>query len=338
MHSEVFDMSIMNMVEALNEALRLEMKRDKNILILGEDVGEDGGVFRVTDGLAKEFGNSRVIDSPLAESGIVGTAIGMSLLGLKPVCEIQFEGFIFPAIDQLVNHASRMRNRSRGRFTTPILVRCPIGGGIKALEHHSDSPETYFIHTPGLKVVIPSGPYDAKGLMISALREKDPVIFFEPKKIYRAIKEEVPEEAYAIPIGKANVIKEGNDVTLIAYGAWVKTAKEAVESLKGKVDVELIDLRTISPLDTETIINSVKKTGKCVIVQEAPKTLGLASEIIARINEKALYSLLAPVERVCGFDTIVPLRLHEEYYLPSVAKIVSAIERVVAKAKAAGNN
>jgi len=325
-------MPVKNMVEALNDALRLEMKRDKNILIIGEDVGEDGGVFRVTDGLAKEFGNSRVIDSPLAESGIVGSAIGMSLLGLKPVCEIQFEGFIFPAINQLVNHASRMRNRSRGRFTTPILVRCPIGGGIKALEHHSDSPETYFVHTPGLKVVMPSGPYDAKGLMISALREKDPVIFFEPKKIYRAIKEEVPEEAYAIPIGKANVIKEGKDVTLIAYGAWVKTAKEALEVLKD-VSVELIDLRTLSPLDTETIINSVRKTGKCVIVQEAPKTLGLASEIIARINEKALYSLEAPVERVCGFDTIVPLRLHEEYYLPSVAKIVSAVERVVKNAK-----
>ena len=325
-------MPVKNMVEALNEALRLEMKRDKNILIIGEDVGEDGGVFRVTDGLAKEFGNSRVIDSPLAESGIVGSAIGMSLLGLKPVCEIQFEGFIFPAINQLVNHASRMRNRSRGRFTTPILVRCPIGGGIKALEHHSDSPETYFVHTPGLKVVMPSGPYDAKGLMISALREKDPVIFFEPKKIYRAIKEEVPEEAYAIPIGKANVIKEGKDVTLIAYGAWVKTAKEALEVLKD-VSVELIDLRTLSPLDTETIINSVRKTGKCVIVQEAPKTLGLASEIIARINEKALYSLEAPVERVCGFDTIVPLRLHEEYYLPSVARIVSAVERVVKNAK-----
>src|SRR3989338_2697330 len=326
-------MPVKNMVEALNDALRLEMKRDKNILIIGEDVGEDGGVFRVTDGLAKEFGNSRVIDSPLAESGIVGSAIGMSLLGLKPIAEIQFEGFMAPAFDQLISHASRLRNRSRGRFTSPILVRCPIGGGIKALEHHSDSPETYFIHTPGLKVVIPSGPYDAKGLMISALREKDPVIFFEPKKIYRAIKEEVPEEAYAIPIGKANVIKDGKDVTLIAYGAWVKTAKEAVESFKGKIDVELIDLRTISPLDTETIINSVKKTGKCVIVQEAPKTLGLASEIIARINEKALYSLEAPVERVCGFDTIVPLRLHEEYYLPSVAKIVSAVERVVKNAK-----
>lgn len=326
-------MSIKNMVEALNDALRLEMKRDKNIVIIGEDVGEDGGVFRVTDGLAKEYGNARVMDSPLAESGIVGSAIGMSLVGLKPVCEIQFEGFIFPAIDQLVNHASRMRNRSRGRFTTPILVRCPIGGGIKALEHHSDSPESYFVHTPGLKVVIPSSPYEAKGLLISALREKDPVIFFEPKKIYRAIKEEVPEEAYAIPIGKANVVKEGNDITLIAYGAWVKTAKEAVEALSGRYDVELIDLRTISPLDTETIINSVKKTGKCVIVQESPKTLGLASEIIARINEKALYSLEAPVERVCGYDTIVPLRLHEDYYLPSKEKITAAIEKVMKDAR-----
>ncbi|MBM3232322.1 alpha-ketoacid dehydrogenase subunit beta [Candidatus Pacearchaeota archaeon] len=327
-------MTIKNMVEALNDALRLEMKRDKNIVIIGEDVGEDGGVFRVTDGLAKEYGNKRVIDSPLAESGIVGTGIGMSLVGLKPVCEIQFEGFIFPAIDQLVSHASRMRNRSRGRFTTPILIRCPIGGGIKALEHHSDSPETYLVHTPGIKVVIPSGPYEAKGLLISALREKDPVVFFEPKKIYRAIKEEVPGEAYAIPLGKANVIKEGKDVTLIAYGAWVKTAKEAIEKLKS-IDVELIDLRTISPLDTETIINSVKKTGKCVIVQEAPKTLGLASEIIARINERALYSLEAPVERVCGFDTIVPLRLHEDYYLPSAEKIISAIERVMKNARGA---
>ncbi len=321
-------MVLKNMVDALNDALRLEMKRDKKVIIIGEDVGEDGGVFRVTDGLAKEFGNSRVIDSPLAESGIVGTSIGMAVAGLKPICEIQFEGFIFPAIDQLVSHASRLRNRSRGRFTVPLVVRCPIGGGIKALEHHSDSPETYLIHTPGLKVVMPSGPYDAKGLMISAIRDPDPVIFFEPKKIYRAIKEEVPSEDYSIPLGKANVIQEGNDVTLIAYGAWVKTAREAVAKLNG-ISVELIDLRTLSPLDTETIINSVRKTGKCVIVQESPRTLGLAAEIIAQINDKALYSLEAPVERVTGFDTIVPLRLFEDYYLPSVGKIVSAVERVM---------
>ena len=325
-------MSKMNMVEALNEALRLEMKRDKNIVLIGEDIGVDGGVFRVTDGLSKEFGKERVMDSPLAESGIVGTSIGMAVAGLKPICEIQFEGFIFPAIDQLVSHASRLRNRSRGRFTVPLVVRCPIGGGIKALEHHSDSPESYFIHTPGLKVVMPSGPYDAKGLMISAIRDPDPVIFFEPKKIYRAIKEEVPSESYAIPLGKANIIQEGTDVTLIAYGAWVKTAKEAIAKLSGG-SVERIDLRALSRLDTETIINSVRKTGKCVIVQESPRTLGLAAEIIARINDKALYSLEAAVERVTGFDTIVPLRLHEDYYLPSVGKIVAAVERVMRNAK-----
>ncbi|MEK6847243.1 MAG: alpha-ketoacid dehydrogenase subunit beta [Nanoarchaeota archaeon] len=325
-------MSVKNMVDALNDALRLEMKRDKKVVLIGEDIGEDGGVFRVTEGLAKEFGNSRVIDSPLAESGIVGTSIGMAVAGLKPICEIQFEGFIFPAVDQLVSHASRIRNRSRGRFSVPLVVRCPIGGGIKALEHHSDSPETYFIHTPGLKVVMPSGPYDAKGLLISAIRDPDPVVFFEPKKIYRAIKEEVPDGDYAIPLGKANVIQEGTDVTLIAYGAWVKTAREAIAKLNG-ISVELIDLRTLSPLDTETIINSVRKTGKCVIVQEAPRTLGLAAEIIARINDKALYSLEAPIERVTGFDTIVPLRLYEDYYLPSVQKIVNAVERVVRNAE-----
>ncbi len=325
-------MSNMNMVDALNDALRLEMKRDKKIVIIGEDVGEDGGVFRVTDGLAKEFGNSRVIDSPLAESGIVGASIGMAVAGLKPICEIQFEGFVFPAIDQLVSHASRLRNRSRGRFSVPLVVRCPIGGGIKALEHHSDSPEAHFIHTPGLKVVMPSGPRDAKGLLISAIRDPDPVIFFEPKKIYRAIKEEVPDEDYAIPLGKANVVQEGNDVTLIAYGAWVKTAREAIAQMEG-ISVELIDLRTLSPLDTDTIIESVKKTGKCVIVQEAPRTLGLASEIIARINDKALYSLEAPIERVTGFDTIVPLRLFEDYYLASAQKIINAVERVMRNAK-----
>ncbi len=324
-------MVVLNMVEALNDALRLEMQRNKDIVIIGEDVGVDGGVFRVTDGLSKEFGKERVMDSPLAESGIVGTSIGMAVAGLHPVCEIQFEGFIFPGIDQLISHASRIRNRSRGRFSVPMVVRSPIGGGIKALEHHSDSPETYLIHTPGLKVVMPSGPYDAKGLLTSAMRDSDTVLFFEPKKIYRAIKEEVPSENYAIPLGKANVIKEGKDVTLIAYGAWVKTAKEAIEQMKD-VDVELIDLRTLSPLDTETIISSVQKTGKCVIVQEAPRTLGLASEIIARINDKALYSLQAPVERVCGYDTIVPLRLHEDYYLPSVDKIISAVQKVMKNA------
>jgi pyruvate dehydrogenase E1 component beta subunit len=325
-------MVTMTMVEALNDALKLEMKRDKNIVVIGEDVGEDGGVFRVTEGLAKTYGNERVMDSPLAESGIIGTSIGMAAMGLRPVPEIQFEGFIFPGIDQIINHVARLRNRTRGRYTVPMVIRCPIGGGIRALEHHSDSPETYFIHTPGIKVVIPSGPYEAKGLLTSALRESDPVIFFEPKKIYRAIKEDVPEESYEIPIGKANVVTNGSDVTLITYGPWVKTAREAIAELHD-VSVELIDLRTLSPLDTETIISSVKKTGACVIVQEAPRTLGFAAEIIARINEEALYSLKAPVERVTGYDTIIPLRLHEDYFLPSKEKIVAAVKNVMSTTK-----
>jgi pyruvate dehydrogenase E1 component beta subunit len=324
-------MAEMNLVDAINLALKQEMKKDKSIVLIGEDIGEDGGVFRVTEGLAKLYGNERVMDSPLGESGIVGTSIGMAVAGLKPVCEIQFEGFTFPAIDQLVSHASRIRNRSRGCYSVPMVMRCPIGGGIKALEHHSDSPETYFVHTPGLKVVIPSSPYNAKGLLISAIRDPDPVMFFEPKKIYRAIKEEVPEKEYAIPLGKANIAKEGTDVTLITYGAWVRTAKEAVEKMSD-VSVELIDLLSLSPLDTETIINSVKKTGKCVIVHEAQRTLGMGSEIIARINEKALYSLQAPVERVTGYDVIVPLRKYEHYYLPTQQKIINAVERVMKNA------
>jgi pyruvate dehydrogenase E1 component beta subunit len=321
-------MARMSMVDAINLALKQEMKKDKNIIIIGEDVGEDGGVFRVTEGLAKIYGNERVIDSPLAESGIVGVSIGMAIAGLKPIAEVQFEGFLAPALDQIISHASRIRNRSRGRYTVPMVVRSPIGGGIKALEHHSESPETYFVHTPGLKVVIPSSPYEAKGLMISAIRDPDTVIFFEPKKIYRAIKEEVPEKEYLIPLGKANVVKKGKDVTLITYGAWVKTAKEAIEKMSD-VDVELIDLRTLSPLDTETIINSVKKTGRCVIVHEAPKTLGLGAEIIAQINDRALGFLRAPVERVAGYDTIMPLRKYEDYYLPSHNKIISAVEKVM---------
>ncbi|MBI2105207.1 alpha-ketoacid dehydrogenase subunit beta [Candidatus Woesearchaeota archaeon] len=321
----------LTMVEAINLALKQEMKRDKNIIILGEDVGEDGGVFRVTDGLAKLYGNERVIDTPLAESGIVGVSIGMALLGLKPICEIQFEGFSFPALDQIINHASRYRNRSRGRFSCPLVVRCPIGGGIKALEHHSDSPEAYYIHTPGLKVVMPATPYDAKGLLISAIRDVDPVIFFEPKKVYRAIKQEVPEKEYLIPIGKANIVKEGKDVTLIAWGAAVKTCYEAVRHISD-INVELIDLRTLKPLDTETIIKSVEKTGKVVIVQEAQRTLGLAAEIIARINEKALYSLQAPVERATGYDIIVPLPKNESNYLFNEQKIINAVEKVVRNA------
>jgi len=322
----------LNMVDAINLALKQEMKKDKSVILLGEDIGEDGGVFRVTEGLAKLYGNNRVLDTPLAESGIVGIGIGMAVAGLKPVAEIQFEGFAMPALDQLISHASRIRNRTRGVYTVPMVVRFPTGGGIKALEHHSDSPETYFIHTPGLKVVMPSNPKDAKGLMIAAIRDPDTVIFMEPKKVYRSIKQEVPEKEYVIPIGKANIIKQGKDLTLITYGSWVKTAQETIEHITD-IDIELIDLRTLSPLDTETIINSVKKTGKCVIVNEAPKTLGLAAEIIAQINEKALYSLEAPVERVTGTDTVIPLRLYEDLYLPNEQKILNAIHRVMSAAK-----
>ena len=313
----------MNIVQAINLALRQEMKRNKNVIILGEDVGEDGGVFRVTEGLAAKFGNNRVIDTPLAESCIVGAAIGMAAFGLKPVVEIQFEGFLMPALDQLINHASRLRNRSRGRYSCPIVVRCPIGGGIKALEHHSDSPETYLIHAPGLKVVIPSTPFDAKGLLIAAIRDSDPVIFFEPKKLYRSIVEDVPEKEYVLQIGKANIIKGGKDVTLITYGSMVKTCFEAVRNLN--LDVEIIDLRTLSPLDTETIFSSVQKTRKVVIVHEAPRTLGLSAEIITRISEKLD---LKSFERVTGFDSVVPLRKFEELYFPSHEKILGAVRRV----------
>jgi len=324
-------MAKLNIIDAINLALKQEMKRDPNVLIIGEDVGEDGGVFRVTEGLAKLYGNRRVIDTPLAEAGIIGASIGMSMMGLKPVAEIQFEGFIFPAFDQILNHAARMRNRSRGRFTCPMVIRCPIGGGIKALEHHSDSVETYFVHTPGIKVVIPSTPYDAKGLLIAAIRDPDPVLFFEPKKIYRAIKQEVPEKEYLIPIGKAKVRQAGTDVTLITFGSSVKTSLEAVKDMSD-ISVEVIDLRTLSPLDTETIMASVKKTGKVVIVHEAQKTLGMAAEIIAQINEQALYSLRAPVERVTGYDIIVPYPKTENLYLVSQQRIINAVQKVMKNA------
>ncbi len=319
-----------NIVQAINLTLQQEMKRDRSIVILGEDVGEDGGVFRVTEGLAKKFGNNRVVDTPLAESCIVGVAIGMAAFGLKPVVEIQFEGFLMPALDQLINHASRLRNRSRGRYSCPLVVRCPIGGGIKALEHHSDSPETYLIHAPGLKVVMPSTPFDAKGLLISAIHDPDPVIFFEPKKLYRSIVEDVPDKEYIIQIGKANIVKRGNDVTLITYGSMVKTSFEAVRNLNE--DVEIIDLRTLSPLDTETIINSVRKTGKVVIVHEAPRTLGLGAEIIARINEKTGLSK-SRIVRVTGYDSVVPLRKFEDLYFPSHERIRRAVGKVVENKK-----
>ena len=318
----------LNMVEAINLALKQEMKKDKTVILLGEDIGKDGGVFRVTEGLLDIYGENRVIDTPLAESGIVGCSIGMAINGLKPVCEIQFEGFTYPAIDQIISHASRLRNRSRGRYTVPLVVRSPIGGGIKALEHHSESPESHFIHIPGIKVVVPSRPYNAKGLLISAIRDPDPVIFFEPKKIYRAFKEEVPEEEYVIPLGKAEVLREGTDVTLIGFGAWIKNCLEAAEELKNEISVEVLDLQTLSPLDVDAIIDSVKKTGRAVVVQEAQKTCGIASEITSLINEKAFLNMEAPVEVLAGVDTITPMPKLEDYYFPNTKKIVKLVRKV----------
>ena len=323
-------MAKLNMVEAINLALREEMERDNRVVILGEDVGREGGVFRVTDGLQQKFGPDRVIDTPLAELGIVGTAIGMALYGLRPIPEIQFEGFLYPCLDQINNHLGRIRNRSRGRFTCPLVIRVPYGGGIHAPEHHSDSPEAILAHIPGIKVVIPSTPYEAKGLLVSSVRAPDPVIFLEPKRIYRAIREEVPEGDYTIPLGKARVIQEGTQITVIAWGAMIREALNAAEKLKPeKVSVEVIDLRTISPMDVDTIITSVRKTGRAVIVHEAPKTCGLGAEIIALINEKALLSLQAPIERVTGFDIPVPLMKSEHYYLPNPERIVSAVKKVM---------
>jgi len=323
-------MAKLNMVEAINLALREEMERDSRVVVLGEDVGKEGGVFRVTDGLQERFGPDRVVDTPLAESGIVGTAFGMAVYGLLPIAEIQFEGFLYPCLDQINNHISRIRNRSRGRFTCPMVIRTPYGGGIHAPEHHSDSPEAILAHIPGIKVVIPSTPYEAKGLLLSSIRDPDPVIFMEPKRIYRAIREEVPEGDYIIPLGKARLVQEGKDVTVVAWGAMVREVLNAAEQLKGdKIELEIIDLRTMSPIDIETIITSIRKTGRGVIVHEAPKTCGLGAEIIALINEKALLSLQAPVERVTGFDIPVPLLKTEHYYFPNPKRIVMAAKKVM---------
>jgi pyruvate dehydrogenase E1 component beta subunit len=320
-----------NLVEAINSGLMAEMEKDPSVVVLGEDVGKEGGVFRVTDGLQAKFGANRVFDTPLAESGIIGVSIGMAVKGLRPVAEIQFEGFLHLAMNQIMNHAARIRTRSRSRFTCPLVIRSPWGGGIRAPEHHSDSPEALFAHTPGIKVVIPSSPYDAKGLIISAIRDPDPVLFFEPKRIYRAIKEEVPDGEYTVPIGQAKVIREGKDVTIISWGAMLREVLRAAETAeKEGIKAEVIDLRTISPMDDATYLESVRKTGRVVIVHEAPPTCGVGAEITARINEKALLSLQAPVVRVTGFDTPVPLMKLENHFLPSPERILRGIRKVMA--------
>lgn len=323
-------MAMLTLVEAINLALKQEMEKDPRVLILGEDVGKNGGVFRVTQGLLNAFGEQRVMDTPLSESAIIGVAIGMAVYGLRPIAEIQFEGFVYAAMEQIANHAGRIRNRTRGRYHCPLVVRLPYGGGIRAPEHHSDSNEAYFVHTPGIKVVVPSTPYEAKGLLISAIRDPDPVIFMEPKKVYRSLREEVPHEEYLIPIGEARIVLQGTDITLITWGAMLQPTLQAAALMdQNGTKAEVIDLRTLSPMDTETIIESVKKTHRAVVVHEAPTTCGVGAEIIARINEKALVYLEAPIQRVTGFDTVMPLPKLEKYYLPSAERVMQAADRAV---------
>jgi pyruvate dehydrogenase E1 component beta subunit len=323
-------MAVLNLIEALTHALDLEMEKDESVVVFGEDVGYEGGVFRATVGLQAKYGEARCFDSVLAESAIVGTGIGMAINGLRPVVEIQFSGFMFPGYNQIVTHAARMRNRSRGRFTVPMVIRMPYGGGVRALEHHSESLETLFAHIPGLKVVIPSTPYDAKGLLLSAIRDPDPVIFLEPKRIYRAFKQEIPEGDYAIPIGKAKVLSQGTDVTVVCWGAMVRDVQKAIEPLtKEGHSVEVIDLRTISPWDKETVMASVKKTGRLVVVHEAVKSFGPGAEIMAAANEEAFLYLEAPPTRITGLDTIVPLPKGEHHYLPDANYIKEKIEEVI---------
>ncbi|HVL88500.1 MAG TPA: alpha-ketoacid dehydrogenase subunit beta [Candidatus Thermoplasmatota archaeon] len=319
----------LTIVQAVTSALRTEMRLDENVIVLGEDVGVNGGVFRATDGLQKEFGEDRVIDTPLAEAGIVGAAIGMALYGLRPVPEIQFQDFIFPAFDQIVNELAKFRYRSGGQYPCPVTIRTPYGGGIKGGHYHSQSGEAYFAHTPGLKVVVPSNPYDTKGLLIASIRDPDPVMFFEPKRIYRAVKGEVPEEAYTVPIGKAEVAREGADVTLVGWGAMLHVCLQAAEKAQERgISCEVVDMRTLVPLDEETLLDSVRKTGRLVTVYEAPKTGGFGGEIAAIVAEKAIEHLRAPIARVAGFDTPFPYTL-ENYYLPDVPRTLHAIEKVM---------
>jgi pyruvate dehydrogenase E1 component beta subunit len=320
----------LTLVQAVRDGLYTEMERDDSVVVMGEDVGENGGVFRATQGLIEEFGEDRVIDTPLAESGIAGTAIGMAAYGLRPVAEFQFMGFIYPAFDQIVSHAARLRTRSNSRFTCPAVFRAPYGGGIHAPEHHSESTEALFAHHPGLKVVIPSTPRDTKGMLIAAIRDPDPVVFLEPKLIYRAFREDVPEDGYTVPLGEAAVRREGQDVSVFTWGAMTRPTIEAAEDLAEEgIDAEVVDLRTVSPLDEETIQESFTKTGRAVVVHEAPRSGGLGAEITATIQEDELLYQEAPITRVTGFDVPFPLYALEEYYLPEAARIKDGIRETV---------
>ena len=320
-------MPVMNIIEAVRSALQTQMRLDPRVVVLGEDIGKFGGVFRATSGLYDEFGADRVIDTPLAEAGIIGTAIGMAIYGLRPVPEIQFGDFIFPAFDQIVNELAKFRYRSGGQYSCPVVIRTPVGGGIRGGGYHSQSPEALFIHTPGLKVVAPSNPYDAKGLLLASLRQNDPVLFMEPKRIYRASRGEVPEGDYEIELGKAAVRREGTQVTVLAYSGMVSIAEEAAHKA-GDISVEVIDLRTLLPFDIETILASVKKTGRCVIVHEAPRTCGFGAELVASIQERAIEYLEAPILRVTGFDTPFPYTLEHEY-LPNADRVLAAIRKTL---------
>ncbi len=323
-------MTAITLVEAVNQALSYEMAHDKNVIILGEDIAVNGGVFRSTVGLLEKFGPERVLDTPLAESMIAGMSIGMAAQGLKPVAEFQFCGFIYSAFDQIISHASRLRNRTRGRLTCPLVFRAPYGGGIHAPEHHSESTEALFAHIPGIRVVIPSSPAKAYGLLLAAIRNPDPVLFLEPKRIYRLVKQEVPDDGIALPLDKCFIVKEGTDVTLISWGAMMKETVEAAESLENDgISAEIIDLATISPIDMETILTSVEKTGRCVIIHEAPRTCGVGAEIAAQLAEYALDALVAPIQRVSGYDTVMPYAQLEKYYMPSVARILNAVTTVM---------
>jgi 2-oxoisovalerate dehydrogenase E1 component beta subunit len=322
-------MPVMNIIEAVRSALQLQMRADQRVVVLGEDIGKFGGVFRATSGLYDEFGADRVIDTPLAEAGIIGAAIGMALYGMRPVPEIQFGDFIFPAFDQIVNELAKFRYRSGGQYTCPMVIRTPVGGGIRGGHYHSQSPEALFIHTPGLKVVTPSNPYDAKGLLLAAMRQNDPVLFMEPKRIYRASRGEVPEGDYVIELGQAATVREGTQCTLLAWSGMVSIADEAAKKAEeAGISVEVIDLRTLLPFDIEAILASVQKTGRCVIVHEAPKTCGFGAELIASIQERAIQYLEAPILRVTGFDTPFPYTLEHEY-MPNADRVLKAIRQTL---------
>jgi pyruvate dehydrogenase E1 component beta subunit len=323
-------MSEITLVEAVNQALRYEMRQDPDVIVLGEDVGHNGGVFRATLGLHAEFGPTRVLDTPLAETMIAGMSVGMALQGLKPVAEFQFMGFIYPGLDHIINHASRYRNRTRGRLSCPLVFRTPYGAGIHAPEHHSESTEALFVHMPGLRVVVPSTPQRAYGLLLAAIRNPDPVIFLEPTRLYRMFKQNVPDDGVALPLDKCFVVREGHDVTLVSWGAMMKETLDAADELaKHGVSAELIDVATLKPLDIDTILQSVEKTGRLVIIHEAARACGVGAEIAAEVAEKGLLFLQAPIQRVTGYDTIIPYYKLEKDYLPNVKRIIANVHKVL---------